>query len=51
MNEGITSAGDLKEIIFLKFLENTSFNFNKLIGHQKCEKGVIIGVYGNIKRN
>jgi hypothetical protein len=48
--EGITSAGYLKEIIFLEFLENTSFNFNKLVGHQKSEKCVIIGVYGDIER-
>jgi hypothetical protein len=47
----ITSAGYLKEIVFLEFLENTPFNFNELIGHQKGEKSVIIGVYGNIERN
>lgn len=47
-NECITSAGYLKEIVLLEFLENTPFNFNKLIRHQKSEKSVIIGVNGNI---
>jgi hypothetical protein len=46
-----TSASYLKEIIFLEFLENTPFNFNKLIRHQKSEKSMIIGVYGNIERD
>ena len=50
-NECITSAGYLKEIILLEFLENTPFNFNKLIRHQKSEKSVIIGVNGDIKRD
>ena len=49
--EGITSAGYLEEVVLLESLENTPFNFNKLIGHQKSQKSVIIGVYGNIKRD
>jgi len=49
--ERITSAGYLKEIILLEFLENTPFNLNELIRHQKSEKSVIIGVYGDIERN
>ena len=51
MNERVTSAGYLKEIILLEFFKNTPFDFNKLIRHQKSEKSVIIGVYGDIERD
>ena len=41
---------NLKQIVFLKFLEHASFELDEVVGHHDGEQGLVVRVEGDVER-
>ena len=46
-----TCASYLEEVVFFKLFENAPLDFNKLIGYQKRQESVVVGINSDIEGN
>ena len=42
-------AGDLEEVVFFEFLEDSRFDFHELVGHEEGEEGIGVGIDGDVE--